>query len=94
MDTYDFDQSFVRYIVLERIDLIKDDENLVSQDNFLHFWVSSNIGIVLEETEPFEHIIPSFDYQSVVPQPELLFFLGLVSEVHSVPIIVCSLAVI
>lgn len=54
-------------------DFVEKDKNLVSDDDFLHSRVFSNISVILKEAKSFKHIVLGFDHQLVVPESQLLF---------------------
>ena len=52
---------------------IEKDKNLVSNDDFLHSRVFSDLRVILKEATSFKHVVLGFDHQLVVPESQLLF---------------------
>jgi hypothetical protein len=52
---------------------VEKDKNLVSDDNFLHSRVFSDIRIILKEAKSFKHVVLGLDHQLVVSESQLLF---------------------
>lgn len=82
--TYYLYQPLIGNVILQTRHLIKQNQNLIPENNLLHLGVPPDVGVILEEAESLEHVIPGLDDQPVIPQPQPPPGLGLVAQTDPV----------